>query len=48
MPKFQVIYAQTLKGDLNGFWSVMISGNWRIILRFKDGDAYDIDLVDYH
>lgn len=37
-----------LKGGLKGFWSIMISGNWRIIFRFDDGDAYDVDLVDYH
>lgn len=37
-----------LKGALKGFWSISVSGNWRIIFRFDDGDAYDIDLVDYH
>lgn len=37
-----------LKGKLRGFWSASVSGNWRIIFRFDDGDAYDVDLVDYH
>ena len=37
-----------LKGDLQGFWSVAVSGNWRIIFRFEDGDAYEVDLIDYH
>ena len=37
-----------LKGNLAGFWSVTVSGNWRIILRFEDGTAYDADLIDYH
>lgn len=37
-----------LKGDRKGYWSVTISGNWRIIFRFDDGNAFDIDLVDYH
>ena len=37
-----------LRGDLKGFWSVTISGNWRIIFRVEDGDVYDVDLVDYH
>ena len=37
-----------LKGDLKGFWSISVSGNWRIVFRFDDGDAYDVDLVDYH
>ena len=37
-----------LKGNFKGFWSVTISGNWRIVFRFEDGDAFDVDLVDYH
>lgn len=37
-----------LKGKLKGFWSVTISGNWRIIFRFTDRDAFDVELVDYH
>ena len=37
-----------LKGDLKGYWSIAISGNWRIIFRFEDGNAFDVDLVDYH
>ena len=37
-----------VKGDLQGFWSVAVSGNWRIIFRFEEGDAYDMDLIEYH
>ena len=37
-----------LRGDLQGFWSVRVSGNWRIIFRFQDGDVFDLDLIDYH
>ena len=37
-----------LKGDLRGFWSVKVSGNWRIIFRFENGDVLDVDYVDYH
>ena len=37
-----------LKGDLKGFWAVTVRANWRIIFRFEDGDALDVDLVDYH
>jgi proteic killer suppression protein len=33
---------------MKGLWSVTISGNWRIVFRFHDGDAFDVDLVDYH
>lgn len=37
-----------LKGDLKGKWSITISGNWRVVFRFDDGDAFDVDLTDYH
>ncbi|WP_349369458.1 type II toxin-antitoxin system RelE/ParE family toxin [Salinarimonas sp.] len=37
-----------LKGDLSRWWSVTVSANWRIIFRFEDGEACDVDLVDYH
>ena len=37
-----------LRGDLKGFWSVRVSGNWRITFRFADGDVFDVNLVDYH
>jgi len=37
-----------LKGELKGFWSVTVNGNWRVIFRFENGDAFDVDLVDYH
>jgi len=37
-----------LKGDLAGFWSVTVSGNWRVMFRFEGGHASDVDLIDYH
>jgi toxin HigB-1 len=37
-----------LKGDHKGSWSVTITGNWRIVFRFVKGDAFDVDLTDYH
>ncbi|MGH6919164.1 MAG: type II toxin-antitoxin system RelE/ParE family toxin [Geminicoccaceae bacterium] len=38
----------TLKGDLAGHWSSSVTGNRRLIVRFEGGDAFDLDLVDYH
>ncbi len=38
----------SLKGDLSGFWSITVSGKWRIIFHFEGGHARDIDLLDYH
>ena len=37
-----------LKGDLSGFHSVTVSGNWRVVFRFENGHATQVDLVDYH
>lgn len=37
-----------LKGDLKEFYAVKVSGNWRIIFRFEEGNAYDVDYIDYH
>lgn len=37
-----------MKGDYKGFWAVTVSGNWRVIFRFEDQDATDVDYLDYH
>ena len=37
-----------LTGNLKGFWSIRVTGNWRMIFRFEQGEASDIDLIDYH
>ena len=37
-----------LKANLRGFWSLTVTGNRRIIFRFENGEASDVDLVDYH
>jgi proteic killer suppression protein len=37
-----------LKGDLKGFWAVTVRANWRILFRFENGNAYEVDLTDYH
>ncbi|MHB8472251.1 MAG: type II toxin-antitoxin system RelE/ParE family toxin [Gammaproteobacteria bacterium] len=37
-----------LKGELKGFWSVWVTGNWRIVFRFEGSHVFDVDLVDYH
>lgn len=39
-----------LKGDLRGFWSLTVTGNWRLIFGYeeKTNTASDIDLIDYH
>ena len=39
-----------LKGDLKGFWSLTVTGNWRLVFRYTraENQASDIDLIDYH
>lgn len=37
-----------LTGDRRGFWAIRVNGPWRIVFRFEDGDAYDVEIVDYH
>ena len=37
-----------LKGEMSGYWSVTVSGNWRVIFRFEGEDTVDVDFVDYH
>ncbi|MCY4563072.1 MAG: type II toxin-antitoxin system RelE/ParE family toxin [Gammaproteobacteria bacterium] len=44
-PGFQL---HPLKGDRAGQWSVRVSGNWRVVFPFEDGEAVDVDLIDYH
>ena len=44
LPSFRL---HLLKGDLKGYY-VTVPANWRIIFRFEDGEAQDVDFVDYH
>ena len=37
-----------LKGSRQGVWAVTVRANWRVTFRFEGGDAYDVDLEDYH
>lgn len=37
-----------LKGDREGQFAISINDQWRICFRFQDGDAYDVEITDYH
>ncbi len=37
-----------LKGNRAGQWAMTVNGPWRICFSFKDGDAYDVEIIDYH
>ncbi|MFI4940270.1 MAG: type II toxin-antitoxin system RelE/ParE family toxin [Burkholderiales bacterium] len=45
LPRYRL---HPLKGELKGFYAVMVQANWRVIFRFSDGEAHDVDYVDYH
>jgi len=39
---------EKLSGDRAGQWSVRINDQWRICFRWEDGNAYDVEITDYH
>ena len=39
---------EALKGDRRGQYSIRINDQWRVCFRFADGDAFDVEIVDYH
>lgn len=39
---------EALSGGRRGQHSIRINDQWRVCFRWKDGDAYDIEIVDYH
>ena len=39
---------EPLRHDRKGQWSIRINDQWRICFRFENGDARDVEIVDYH
>jgi len=39
---------EKLSGDRNGQWSIRINDQWRICFVWRDGNAWDVEIVDYH
>jgi proteic killer suppression protein len=39
---------EALKGDRAGQHSIRINDQWRLCFRWREGDAYDVEIVDYH
>ena len=39
---------RVLEGNRKGQYSISINDQWRICFRFEDGDAYDVEVCDYH
>ncbi|MFJ7352699.1 type II toxin-antitoxin system RelE/ParE family toxin [Phyllobacterium sp. NPDC097923] len=45
LPAFRL---HPLKGPLNGYWSIWVNGNWRVIFRFNNQSVELVDYLDYH
>lgn len=41
-------HLEALTGKRKGQWSIRINEQWRICFSWKDGDAYDVAIIDYH
>ena len=39
---------EALQGDLRGFHSIRVNGQWRIVFRWSEGNASDVRIIDYH
>lgn len=39
---------EKLKGDLKEFYSIRINNQWRIIFKWENGNAFEVEIVDYH
>lgn len=42
------VHLHKLKGGRRGQWAMTVNGAWRICFVFRDGDAHDVEIVDYH
>jgi toxin HigB-1 len=41
-------HLEALAGNRAGQWSIRINQQWRLCFRFENGDAFDVEIVDYH
>lgn len=48
IPPLKSVGLHSLSGDRQGQWAMTINGPWRLVFRFRDGNAEDVEIVDYH
>jgi proteic killer suppression protein len=48
LSRLRSVGLRKLTGDRAGFWAIHVNGPWRIVFRFDDGDAFEVEIVDYH
>jgi len=39
---------EALRGNRKGQWSIRINDKWRVCFRFESGNAFDVEIIDYH
>ena len=48
IPPLKSVGLHSLSGDRQGQWAMTINGPWRLVFRFHDGNAEQVEIVDYH
>ncbi|WP_373487578.1 type II toxin-antitoxin system RelE/ParE family toxin [Blastomonas sp.] len=48
IPPLKSVGLHSLSGDRKGQWAMTINGPWRLVFRFREGNAEDVEIVDYH
>ena len=48
LPPLRSVGLHKLTGDRKGQWAIKVNGPWRIAFRFHHGDAFEVEIVDYH
>ncbi|MBV9841503.1 MAG: type II toxin-antitoxin system RelE/ParE family toxin [Sphingomonadaceae bacterium] len=48
IPPLKSVGLHALSGDRQGQWAMTINGPWRLVFRFREGNAEDVEIVDYH
>ncbi|HEX4078361.1 MAG TPA: type II toxin-antitoxin system RelE/ParE family toxin [Rhizomicrobium sp.] len=48
VPSLASIGLHKLKGGRRNQWATTINGHWRLVFEFRDGDAFDVQITDYH
>ena len=48
MGRLRSVGLHALKGNRRGQWAITVNARWRICFRFEEGDAHDVEIVDYH
>jgi proteic killer suppression protein len=48
IPSLKSVGLHKLTGDRRSQWAMSINGPWRLVFEFRKGDAYEVEIVDYH